>query len=199
MVLQASTEADRLGFQAEVLLEKSPDVRLARGDHAKTPSRVCEELVKASQYASNIVQKKPILKYLESFRTGDMNAYRDSQKVWVTDASPTVENTIGFVEMYRDPAGLRAEWQGVVCLADKDETRRLKEFVNESANFIRLLPWAVPGVNNGQGPFEKNRFEQPHFTIAHGRNPTLLYGLADIFRTHILHQQYVACNQYPKC
>lgn len=96
-------------------------------------------------------------------------AYRMSQKTWVTDISPRVENILGFVEPYRDPYGVRAEWEGVICISDPDETSRLKELVDNSTRFIRMLPWAVPGENDGKGPFEANCFQAPNFTIVHGR------------------------------
>lgn len=157
-----------VGLNYNDTLQDEPDVSVIRGDHDQAMAKVCQELEHAIAYASNETQEQVLRQYIESFRTGDMNAYRESQKLWVTDKSPAVENTIGFVEMYRDPAGLRAEWQGIVCIADKEETLRLNAFVAHSTDFIRTLPWAVPNANDGQGPFEKDSFEKPDFTIVHG-------------------------------
>jgi len=107
--------------------------------------------------------------YINSFRTGSMGAYRESQKSWVTDVAPSVENILGFVESYVDPYGVRAQWEGAVCIADHDETKRMDAFIAKSSDFARLLPWAT-SENNGKGPFEKEVLSVPQFTILHGEN-----------------------------
>ena len=130
---------------------------------------ICSALTEASKYTANEKQTALLQKYNESFQTGSMKAYREAQKIWVSDVSPRVENILGFVEPYRDPYGVRAEWEGAVCISDPDETSKLKALVDNSTKFIRMLPWAVPGVNDGKGPFEANLFQAPDFTIVHCR------------------------------
>jgi hypothetical protein len=105
--------------------------------------------------------------YIESFRTGSLSAYRESQKIWVKDVSPSIDHILGFVESYRDPHGHRAEWEGVVCVADPDETKKMEAFVENAAKFSTLLPWATE-ENKGKGPFEKNLLDIPDFAIIHG-------------------------------
>jgi dipeptidyl-peptidase-3 len=78
-----------------------------------------------------------------------------------------VENIFGFVEPYRDPQGIRAEFEAVVAIADDLETALLTKLVDDSAKFIRKLPWATPD-NDGKGPFEKSLFEPPDFSSIHG-------------------------------
>lgn len=107
--------------------------------------------------------------YIEFFSTGNLEAYRRAQKTWVTDKSPKVENILGFVELYRDPYGVRGECESVVCISDRYETRRLKALVDDATKFIRLLPWAVAGDNDGKGPFEASLFQAPDLTIVHSR------------------------------
>lgn len=89
--------------------------------------------------------------------------------MWVTDKSLAVETVFGFVEPYRDPHGVRGEWEAIVCIYDPVESARLKRLVEKSDTFSRLMPWAVPGVNNGKGPSEKEFFEEPDFTSVHGQ------------------------------
>ena len=81
--------------------------------------------------------------YIESFRTGSLKPCREAQKVWVKDNSPSIEHILGFVETYRDPQGVRAEWEGVICIADAEETKKMKAFVDNAAKFATLLPWAT--------------------------------------------------------
>lgn len=75
---------------------------------------------------------------------------------------------IGFIESYRDPVDIRSEWEAMIGISDPGETSRLKRFVESSTFIIRQLPWAVDGVNDGKGPFEKSLFEAPDFTSVHG-------------------------------
>ena len=82
---------------------------------------------------------------------------------------PRVENIFGYVEPYRDPYGIRAEFEGLVAISDPEETRALTKLVEHSATFIRRLPWADGDSleNDGKGPFEKALFEPPDFTSIH--------------------------------
>ncbi|RHZ51299.1 hypothetical protein CDV55_101253 [Aspergillus turcosus] len=158
-LLQASAET--------ALHELADGIFLVRGDHFEELSKVCTALTKAKEYAGNSKQIQFLEHYIECFRTGSLQDFQESQKVWVTDVSARVENLIGFIEAYRDPAGIRSEWEAMVGIAHPDETSRLKLFVESSTAFIRRLPWAVEGVNNGKGPFEKSLFEASDFTSVH--------------------------------
>lgn len=145
-------------------------VRLVSGDHRTELEQICSSLSAALKYAANDTQKAFLSQYIESFRTGSLHAYRDSQRSWVKDKAPRVENIFGFVEPYRDPHGTRAEFEGLVAISDSEETKSLTRLVENSAKFIRRLPWAVSqsSENDGKGPFEKELFEPPDFASIHG-------------------------------
>ncbi|OOQ86712.1 dipeptidyl peptidase III [Penicillium brasilianum] len=160
-LLQASAETD---IPADNLRELADGIFLVRGDHSEELSKVCVSLMKAKEYAGNSKRSQFLAHYIECFRTGSLIAFQESQKAWVTDVAARVENLIGFIEPYRDPAGIRSEWEAMIGIADPDETSRLNRFVGISTAIIRQLPWAVEGVNDGKGPFEKSLFEAPDFT-----------------------------------
>ena len=140
-------------------------MKLVGGDHSTELERVCDELKEASKYAANDLQRQVLDAYVESFQSGSLDTYRDSQRLWVRDKAPRVETIFGFVEPYRDPHGIRAEFEGLVAIADDEETRLFK-LVDSSSTFIRRLPWASP-ENDGKGPFGKNLFEPPDFSSIH--------------------------------
>lgn len=52
------------------------------------------------------------------------------------------------------------------AISDPDETKILTALVENSAKFIRRLPWSGTGSaeNDGKGPFEKGLFEPPDFS-----------------------------------
>lgn len=84
-------------------------IRLIRGDHSSALENICNELTQAAKFAANDTQVNFLRKYEESFQTGSLNTYRESQRIWDRDEAPRVENIFRFVEPYRDPHGIRSE------------------------------------------------------------------------------------------
>lgn len=169
-VLQASTETGISSHEFQLKLDTKSVIQLVSGDHCDELKQICASLTEASNYTANDTQKLFISQYIESFHTGSLHAYRDSQRTWVKDKAPVIENIMGFVEPYRDPHGTRAEFEGLVAISDSEETKALKRLVDNSAKFIRRLPWSESHSleNDGKGPFEKELFEPPDFASVHG-------------------------------
>ncbi|KAL9023351.1 MAG: hypothetical protein Q9196_007256 [Gyalolechia fulgens] len=166
-VLQASVV---IGDAVKVLEARDPrgSIRVIKGDHSQELERVCGNLRSAAEYAANPRQKHFLEQYHQSFYTGDLEIYKESQRTWIRDTAPSVENIFGFVEPYRDPFGSRAEFEGIVAIADRKETAVLTTLVKQSSNFIKQLPWTEGfSDNDGKGPFEKALFEPPDFSSIH--------------------------------
>lgn len=176
-VLQSSIEEDshpRVVYEDTNLI-----IRLVRGGHKAELSLVCRYLEHAKGSAANPLQESFIAKYQRSFTTGDMETYKNSQREWVKDIMPSVEVFFGFIEPYRDPFGIRAEFEGFVGIVNEQETQNLTALVNRSSIFIRRLPWAENYVeNDGKGPFEKELFESPDFTSLRSRYLSSLAGMS---------------------
>ncbi|KAI1351962.1 peptidase family M49-domain-containing protein [Xylaria sp. FL0043] len=177
----ASVESDDLP-QTLPHLGAEGALKLARGDHSSELEKICRELSEAANYAANDLQKEYLRASIESFRTGSLDTYRESLRIWVRDKGPTAEHILGFVEPYRDPHGIRSRFEGVVAIANPEETELLATLVENSAMFIRRLPWAT-AENDGRGPFEKSLFEPPDFSSIH----TLAYCSSIIFPGINLH------------
>jgi dipeptidyl-peptidase III len=173
-VLLASTTLGESG-QSLRLPNNLGTAKIIHGDHANELEKICDEFYAASKYAANELQREFIKGYTESFQTGNLEKYRDSQRKWVVDKAPKVENIFGFVEPYRDPHGIRAEFEGLVAISDEAEAKLLESLVENSATFIRRLPWATPD-NNGKGHFEKTLFEPPDFSSIHSESKNLKVG-----------------------
>jgi dipeptidyl-peptidase III len=170
-VLQASVEKDSV---VEQLPRDHSDLPLLllRGDHSVELCRICEELSDAQEDTANARQNAFISQYIKNFQTGDLEQYRDSQRIWVADRAPKVENIFGFVEPYRNPSGIRAEFQATVAISDAKETKVLSKLVDKSDTFIRRLPCAAGCMeNNGKCPFEKSLFDAPDFASIHSITP----------------------------
>lgn len=167
-VMQAS--CDMKGEQESIdCLSDGTSVVLERGDHAEELEQICNYLKKAVDHLEeNSYRRHAVTRCISSLMTGNLEAYKDSQRAWIRDKAPPVENIIGFVEPYRDPYGIRAEFEGIVALADDKETETLTSLVQHSDTFIRRLPWAEGETkNSGKGPFEKTLFDPPAFASIH--------------------------------
>lgn len=146
-------------------------LRVVYGDHAKDLAGVISYLEKAKEYAANENQTSMIDSYIDSFKTGSIEAHKESQRHWVKDKSPSVETNIGFVESLRDPHGVRAEWDGLVAIVNKEKSKKFVEMVEKATEFIVQLPWN--GVAAGfkaveRGPFEAQKFVKPDYTSLEG-------------------------------
>lgn len=87
-------------LQASVARDDSPrdlggNMFLERGDHSEQLAKICWHLAKAKEYTSNVKQVSVLSHYIESFESGSLFAFEESQKVWVTDVAARVENSIG--------------------------------------------------------------------------------------------------------
>ena len=173
--------SDGLAFEVlQASVKKTPEsvlsakgakhsIRLVLGDHSEELRCICSALSEAKQYASDDRQRLFLSQYIESFETGTLDAYRESQRTWIEDKTPRVENIFGFVEPYRDPFGARAEFEGFVAITDPKETGALKKLIDQSDKFIRRLPWIDGNIKGDSDalPFEKSLFEPPALNSMH--------------------------------
>jgi dipeptidyl-peptidase-3 len=97
-----------------------------------------------------------LVNYIESFKTGSINAHKESQKNWVADKGPVVEACMGWIETYMDPEHIRAYYEGFVAIVDKDRSKKFGDLVTASEELIPKLPWPKE--------MEKEKFMAPDFT-----------------------------------
>jgi dipeptidyl-peptidase-3 len=131
-------------------------IKLVYGDYAKEMKAIAGYSKKAAENAENETQEKMHTAYAKSFEEGSLLAFKDSQRYWIRDQGPMVECNIGFIETYRDPAGIRGEWEGFAAVVNLERTRAFGELVRSAPALIPLLPWSKD--------FEKDKFLSPDFT-----------------------------------
>ena len=131
-------------------------LKLVYGDHLNEMAKIAVEIKKAEKEAGNDIEKKMLEEYAKSFGTGSIQAFKESQRDWIKDKGPMVETNLGFVETYRDPHGVRGEWEGFVAMVNLERTRAFGKLVKSAASMIPKLPWSKD--------FEKDEFLSPDFT-----------------------------------
>ena len=135
---------------------KGKKVKLVFGDHSVEMGKIADAIENAGKNAANDTQVKMHQEYAKSFRTGSLQAYKESQRFWIRDKKPMVETDIGFVETYRDPHAIRGEWEGFVAMVNQERTKAFGALVEAAPSLIPKLPW--------DKEFEKDKFLSPDFT-----------------------------------
>jgi len=110
------------------------------GLYGKAIDRICDMLCKARNYAENEKQQAVIDKLVEFYRTGDLKAFDEYAILWVGETDGEVDFTNGFTEVYGDPLGLKASWEGYVNIIDHEATRRAKALSDNAQWFENHSP-----------------------------------------------------------
>ena len=131
-------------------------IKLVYGDYSKEMAAITADIKGAAENSDNETQRSMHNSYAKSFETGSLLAFKDSQRYWIRDKGPMVESNIGFIETYRDPAGVRGEWEGFAAVVNLERTRAFGALVEAAPTLIPLLPWSKD--------FEKDKFLSPDFT-----------------------------------
>lgn len=95
---------------------KGKSVHLVFGDYKEEMAKISHSIKQAERNAANDNQKQMLEAYARTFGAGSIEAFKESQRIWVKDQKPVLETNLGFVETYRDPHGVRGEWEGLIAL-----------------------------------------------------------------------------------
>jgi dipeptidyl-peptidase-3 len=127
------------------------------GGAGKAPSGLyAEDLGRAIRYLNmalpyaNAPTKKVLQDLIRYYQTGDPADWRQFNIDWVHDDSP-VDFTNGFIEVYKDPRGLKGAMQAYVTVVDEKMNKLMKEFAANAKYFEQRAPWD-----------DKYKLEAPH-------------------------------------
>lgn len=81
-------------------------------------------LEKAAEVAENELQAKIIGMLVDYYRTGDLRKFDAYSIEWLKEHEGRIDFINGFIEVYGDPLGIKASWEGIVTYKDMVATQR---------------------------------------------------------------------------
>lgn len=81
-------------------------------------------LEKAAEVAENELQAKIIGMLVDYYRTGDLSMFDAYSIEWLKEHEGRIDFINGFIEVYGDPLGMKASWEGIVTYKDMVATQR---------------------------------------------------------------------------
>lgn len=81
-------------------------------------------LEKAAEVAENGLQAKIIGMLVDYYRTGDLSKFDAYSIEWLKEHEGRIDFINGFIEVYGDPLGMKASWEGIVTYKDMVATQR---------------------------------------------------------------------------
>ena len=93
------------------------------GRYGQAIEKIVFWLEKAMEVAENQHQRHGIEMLIAYYKTGSLKTWDQYNINWAVDSS-SVDYVNGFIEVYGDPLGLKANWESVVDFKDHEATKR---------------------------------------------------------------------------
>ena len=102
------------------------EVYSANGLYANAIRHIIYWLERARDFAENDKQRDVISTLVDYYRTGDLVTFDEYSIKWVECLEGRVDFINGFIEVYGDPLGLKASWEGIVEYTNLEATKRTR-------------------------------------------------------------------------
>ena len=112
----------------------------ADGMYGSAIEKIIYWLEKAKEVSENLQQKKVLDLLIAYYRTGDLELFDRYSIEWLNEHEGTVDFVNGFIEVYGDPLGLKASWEGIVEYKDWEATSRTQTISSNAQWFENHSP-----------------------------------------------------------
>ena len=124
----------------EIWRAGSPDGSVPPGLYATELRRVIAHLEAALPWADD-KQAEALRRLVAFYQTGSPEDWRAFNRAWLLYDRPVVDTINGFIEVYRDPRGLKGTWEGIVHIPDPEGSRILAALAAAARYFEAAAPW----------------------------------------------------------
>ena len=105
------------------------------GMYGEAIDRIVYWLTKAMQFAENENQQEVIGLLISYYRTGDLKTFDSYSIEWLKEHAGDIDFINGFIEVYGDPLGFKASWEGIVTYKDKEANERTHKICSNAQWF----------------------------------------------------------------
>ncbi len=105
------------------------------GEYGEAIRHIICWLDKAKSVAENQQQQRVIDLLIKYYRTGDLHLFDEYSIEWLKEQAGNVDFINGFIEVYGDPLGIKASWEGIVEYKDLEATRRTR-LISDNAQWF---------------------------------------------------------------
>ena len=105
------------------------------GEYGEAIRHIIYWLDKAKGVAENQQQQRVIDLLIRYYRTGDLHLFDEYSIEWLKEHAGNVDFINGFIEVYGDPLGIKASWEGIVEYKDLEATRRTR-LISDNAQWF---------------------------------------------------------------
>lgn len=105
------------------------------GMYGPAIDKITENLEKAIPFAENDQQKKALRLLVEYYKSGDLKKFDEYNMAWVKDTESTIDVISGFIEVYHDPKGYKADFEAAVQYNDPDATEKMA-IISKNAQYF---------------------------------------------------------------
>lgn len=110
------------------------------GKYSKEIQEICTHLKNAIEYAHNDEQKHLLELLIEYYTTGNLKTFDEFSIAWLKEQSAPIDFINGFIEVYGDPLGLKASWESVIEIVDKEACKRTETLAANAEWFEHNAP-----------------------------------------------------------
>lgn len=110
------------------------------GMYGAAIERIVYWLEQAITVAENDAQRRALELLVQYYRSGDLADFDAYNVAWVADTASSIDVINGFIEVYKDPLGLKGSFESVVSVRDEEATRRISAIAAQAQWFENNSP-----------------------------------------------------------
>ncbi len=95
------------------------------GMYGSSIEKIVDWLEKAIEVAETPEQNKALTLLVEFYKSGSLKTWDEYNIAWVNDVKSSIDVINGFIEVYHDPIGMRANYESAVEIKDMEASKRM--------------------------------------------------------------------------